>query len=214
MEFSAIKLVMLIVSLSFTISIGLIMLFEFNDSSTNVKTESSILGMQCPEKHYLAGYDVSGQPVCKIIPMEHTVSNATMRMVLKGEQTDYIFNTTSQTFVSTGFPVNNKFIKKYDSSQIWAFLTIDHRNTETGRTNFIALGIDKGTKSVLECKCATIWAYDFAKGGAIQAFTGVSIDGGLKAGEHTINLDVAVNGGTGKFKTDLALLNVYEIPME
>jgi len=195
---------MLIVSLSFTISIGLIMLFEFNDSSTNVKTE------QCPEKHYLAGYGVSGQPVCKIIPMEHTVSNATMRMVLRGEQTDYIFNTTSTTFVSTGFPVNNKFIKKYDSSQIWAFLTIDHRNTEAGRTNFIALGID-GTVGT------TIWANDFSKGGAIQAFTGVMITGGktyLKAGEHTINLDVAVNGGTGKFKTDLALLNVYEIPME
>ena len=180
-------------------------LFGFNDSFTNVKTEFT--GIQCPEKHYLAGYDVSGQPICKIIPAEYTVSNATMRWVLKGEQTDYIFNTTSQTFVSTGFPVNNKFIKKYDDSQIWAFLTIDHRNTETGRTNFIALGID-GTVG------NTIWAYDFAKGGAIQAFTGLLIGEKLEAGEHTIDLDVAVNGGTGKFMTDLALLNIYEVPIE
>jgi len=182
------------------------MLFEFNDSSNSVKTESSILGMQCPEKHYLSGYDVSGQPICKMIPVEYTVSNATIRKVLKGEKLDHIFNTTSQTFVSTGFPANNKFIKKYDDSEIWVFLTIDHRNTEAGRTNFIATGID-GTAGY------TIWAYDFARGGAIQAFTGVSMEEGLAAGEHTISIDVAVNGGTGKFKTDLALLDVYEVPI-
>jgi len=198
------------------------MLFEFNDSSTNVKTESSIFGIQCPEEHYLSGYDVSGQPICKIIPAEYTVSNATIRNVLKGEVLDHTFITTSTTFVSTGFPANNKFIKKYDDSEIWVFLTLDIRNTETGTTNFIAISIDKGTKSVLECKfdvrikgnCATIWSYDFSRGGDIQAFTGVHIEGGLKAGEHTIDLDVAVNGGTGRFQTESVILDVYEVPME
>lgn len=193
------------------------MLFELNDSSTNVKTESSILGIQCPEEHYLSGYDLSGQPICKIIPAEYTVSNATMIKVLIGEKLDHIFNTTSQTFVTTGFPANNKFIKKYDDSEIWVFLTIDHRNTETGRTNFIALWIDKEGDDIFNPSVrhgVTIWAYDFSSGGAIQAFTGVLIDDKVEVGEHTIDLLVAVNGGTGKFKTDLALLNVYEVPME
>jgi len=217
LEMSTKKLLLLVVSLSFTISIGLIMLFEFNDSSNSVKTESSILGMQCPEKHYLSGYDVSGQPICKMIPVEYTVSNATIRKVLKGEKLDHIFNTTSQTFVSTGFPANNKFIKKYDDSEIWVFLTIDHRNTEAGRTNFIALRIDKEGRDIFDPAIThgnIIWAYDFSSGGAIQAFTGVLIDDKVEAGEHTIDLEVAVNGGTGKFKTDLALLDVYEVPME
>jgi len=216
LEMSTKKLVLLVVSLSFTISIGLIMLFEFNDTSNSVKTEN-LLGIQCPEKHYLSGYDVSGQPICKMVPMEYLVSNATMIKVLKGEKLDHIFNTASQTFVSTGFPVNNKFIKKYDDSEIWVFLTIDHRNTEAGRTNFIALWIDKeGNDIFISDKegVTTIWAYDFSSGGAIQAFTGVLIADLLEAGEHTIDLLVAVNGGTGKFKTDLALLDIYEIPME
>jgi len=196
---------MLIVSLSFTISIGLIMLFEFNDSSTNVKTEFT--GIQCPEKHYLAGYDVSGQPICKIIPAEYTVSNATMIKVLQGKQLDNVFKTSSKIPVSTGFPVNNKFIKKYDDSEIWAFLTIDHINSVAGQTNTIALSLDddKGT---------TIWAYDFSRDDALQAFTGVLIYQAIDAGEHTINLHVSVSGGEGIFKTDLALLNVYEVPME
>lgn len=182
------------------------MLFEFNDSFTNVKTEFT--GIQCPEKHYLSGYDVSGQPICKMVPMEYLVSNATMIKVLQGKPTDYIFNTTSNTGIPTGFPVNNKFIKTYDDSEIWAFLTIDHRNLEAGKTNFIALEID-------EKIAYTIWANDFSEGGLIQAFTGVLITGGsqLKAGEHTISLEVSVSGGTGQFKTNIALLNVYEVPI-
>jgi len=196
------------------------MLFEFNDSSTYVKTEN-LLGIQCPEEHYLSGYDVSGQPICKIIPAELTVSDASIRKVLQGELLDHIFHTTSQTYVSTGFPINNKFIKKYDDSEIWAFLTIDHRNTEDGRTNFIALVIDKEESTyTLDCssrvpRCwPTIWSSDFGAAHSLQAFTGVLIVQELEAGEHTITLEVAVNGGTGKFSTDIALLNVYEVPIE
>jgi len=148
--------------------------------------------------------------------------SSTIRNVLKGEVLNHTFTTTSVTFVSTGFPADNTFIKKYDNSEIWVFLTLDIRNTKTGTTNFIAISIDKGTRSVLECEfdvrikgnCSTIWAYDFSRAGLIQAFTGVHIEGELKAGEHTIDLDVAVNGGTGRFQTESVILDVYEVPME
>jgi len=146
-----------------------------------------------------------------------------IRNVLKGEILNHTFTTTSGTFVSTGFPADNTFIKKYDDSEIWVIFTLDIRNTITGSTNFIAISIDKGTRSVLECEfdvrikgnCATIWSYDFSGDDNIQAFTGVHIQEGLKAGEHTIDLDVAVSGGgTGRFQTEAAILDVYEVPME
>ena len=43
---------------------------------------------------------------------------------------------------------------------------------------------------------------------------GKKVPGGLKAGEHTVDLDVAVNAGTGRFQTEVAILDVYEVPIE
>ena len=125
-----------------------------------------------------------------------------IKKTLRGYITQQPFSTTSMVYVPSGFPTNPTFTKQYNESQIWVFFTLDHSNTLAGSTNYVKINIDD--------KYGSSWADDFASTPNLNAFSGQYM-GTIPAGNHTISVDFATNKGTATLKTNLILLNIFEV---
>jgi len=168
------------------------------------------LGEKCPNDKYLEGYDLDGSVMCQSYPF--SLANVTSREIthsLQGLRTAEPFYTSSPSWVDTGFPTNPYFTKRYDNSQLWLHLFIDFSNDEDGKTDFISLGIANLDGNV-------IGSWNMHDGPAIAnnllAHDMMRIYSG-PAGDYKVVVRVAVNGGEGLFKTNIAAINIWEIPI-
>jgi len=170
----------------------------------------------CPSNTYLNGYDLNGSVICQSFPTvtspEVNMSNGTSREIsinLAGLRTPEPFYTTSLSFVDTGFPTNPYFTKRYDSSHLWLHLFIDFTNNEDGKSDFISLGI-----ADLDGNLLGYWNMHDGPAVANNLLAhDMMVISTLPAGDYKAVLRVAVNGGEGKFLTNIAALNIYEVPL-
>ena len=165
---------------------------------------------RCPNDKYLDGYDSNGSVICQSFPF--SLSNGTSREishVLRGFKTAEPFYTTSFSYVDTGFPRNPQFTKQYDKSQLWMHLFIDFTNNEDGRSNFLSLGFADMDGNLVE-----YWNMHDGPAVANNLLAhDMMVISSPPAGDYQVVFRVAVNGGEGQFKTNIAALNIYEIPI-
>ena len=171
----------------------------------------------CPPNTYLNGYDLNGSVICQSFPTSVTstevnMSNGTSREIsnnLAGLRTSEPFYTTSLSFVDTGFPTNPYFTKRYDDSHLWLHLFIDFTNDEDGKSDFISLGI-----ADLDGNLLGYWNMHDGPAVANNLLAhDMMMLNDFPAGDYKVVLRVAVNGGEGKFLTNIAALNIYEVPL-
>ena len=141
-----------------------------------------------------------------------TTSNREIRHLISpiGQQTKEPFYTTSKNYIDSGFPANPTFTKKYDDSYVWIYLFLDYTNNQNGRTDFIQLHVINENGDIVSGRN---FADDVAKANNLMAGGFWHITN-MPTGEYIIKINVAVTGGQGKFLTDLALINAFEVPVE
>lgn len=178
---------------------------ESKPSSTKINLEET-----CPSNQYLNGYDSNGSVICRYFPISMSnVTGSGISLILFGDKTPDEFRTDSFSYVYTDFPTNPYFTKKYDDTQIWMHLFIDFTNTVDGASDFLSLGVEDMDGNLIAywnmhdgpAKANNLLAHDLL----FPTF--------IPAGDYKAVLRVAVNSGEGVFLTNVAALQIYEVPI-